>query len=71
MLGPAMPKLPYCALALLLAGCPAKTGGKPAALEPCREFGQTCEFSPGKLGSCVQKDGCTAGKDCFVCQSQH
>jgi hypothetical protein len=59
-----------CALALLLSGCPAKTE-KPAALEPCKEFGQTCEFAPGKLGSCVQKDECKPGQNCFVCQSQH
>jgi hypothetical protein len=59
------------ALSLSLPGCPAKTDGKPAALPPCKEFGQTCEFLPGKLGSCVQKDDCKAGENCFVCQSQH
>lgn len=58
------------ALGLLLSGCPAKTDGKPAALPPCTEFGQTCEYLPGKLGSCVQKDDCQ-GKGCYVCQSQH
>jgi hypothetical protein len=70
MLG-AMRFLLCSALALALCGCPAKGGDKPSAFVPCKEFGQTCEFSPGKLGSCVQKDGCTGGKDCFVCQSQH
>ena len=45
--------------------------GDPAAPSPsaCTAFGQSCEFSPGKLGTCVMKDNCT--KDCFVCQSQH
>jgi hypothetical protein len=42
----------------------------PAKLAPCTEVGQRCEFSPGKLGACVQRDDCQ-GKDCFICQSQH
>jgi hypothetical protein len=70
MLAAVMRNLWY-ALALSLCGCPVKSEGKPAALEPCKAFGQTCEFSPGKLGSCVQKDDCIAGQNCFVCQSQH
>jgi hypothetical protein len=37
---------------------------------PCTEVGQRCEFSPGKLGACVQRDDCRE-KNCFVCQSQH
>jgi hypothetical protein len=54
---------------ILLSGCPsAKT--KPTTSKACTAFGQQCEFSPGKLGSCVIKDDC-AGKDCYVCQSQH
>ncbi len=56
---------------LLLAGCPAERDKKPASgLAPCKEFGQQCEYSPGKLGSCVIRDNCT-GNDCFECQSQH
>ncbi|HVZ34480.1 MAG TPA: hypothetical protein VG963_18755 [Polyangiaceae bacterium] len=55
----------------LLAGCPDRDkGGAPAKLPACKELGQSCEFSPGKLGSCVQIDGCREG-NCFVCQSQH
>jgi hypothetical protein len=54
-------------LVAVLAGCP---GGKARAIEPCRRFGQTCEFSPGKLGTCVERTGCT-GEGCLVCQSQH
>ncbi|HEY4160148.1 MAG TPA: hypothetical protein VGM29_18675 [Polyangiaceae bacterium] len=54
----------------LLWACPGKSEHQPSALPPCTSFGQTCEFSPGKLGSCVQRDGCTQG-NCFVCQSQH
>jgi hypothetical protein len=42
----------------------------PAKFAPCTEVGQRCEFSPGKLGACVQRDGCHE-KNCFVCQSQH
>jgi hypothetical protein len=37
---------------------------------PCTSLGQRCEFSPGKLGSCVIVEGCSQG-NCFVCQSQH
>ena len=58
-------------LLLLLTGCP---GGPPhrAAPAPCTKFGDNCEFAPGKLGSCVVRDGCTGGgSECFVCQSQH
>jgi hypothetical protein len=60
------------AAASLLLGCPEQTRNHapPAASAPCREIGQRCEFSPGKLGSCVMVDGCRSG-NCFVCQSQH
>lgn len=54
----------------LLCGCPAKSERPKAEPAPCTSFGQRCEFSPGKLGSCVVRDGCT-GAGCFVCQSQH
>jgi hypothetical protein len=61
--------------ALLLFGCPPasdKSGGgsqaSPAA--SCAKFGDRCEFSPGKYGSCVHRDDCTV-EPCLVCQSQH
>ena len=58
--------------AAALLGCPPddKKAPLPAATGKCEKVGQSCEFSPGKLGACVQKDNC-AGADCFVCQSQH
>ncbi len=55
---------------LLLTGCPSRTQNKGPSLPPCSKFGDSCEFSPGKLGSCVVRDGCTDG-NCFTCQSQH
>jgi hypothetical protein len=56
---------------LLLLACPERKSGPPAApLPPCTQVGQRCEFSPGKLGSCVQRDDCH-DQNCFVCQSQH
>jgi hypothetical protein len=59
------------AAALMLLGCPEQTQSDPPIDNTrCREVGQRCEFSPGKLGSCVSIDGCRSG-DCFVCQSQH
>jgi hypothetical protein len=59
------------AVAISLLGCPEQTqSDQLPANAPCREIGQRCEFSPGKLGSCVMVDGCRSG-DCFVCQSQH
>ncbi|MBS2014281.1 MAG: hypothetical protein JST00_15450 [Deltaproteobacteria bacterium] len=61
-------------VALALGGCPPADKREPAPSKPeaCTKFGQTCEFSPGKLGTCVTKDGCTeAQPSCFVCQSQH
>jgi hypothetical protein len=56
----------------LLVGCrsaadrPRSTDAQTA---PCTRVGQTCEFAPNKLGSCVERDNCTV--DCLVCQSQH
>ncbi len=55
---------------LVLGGCPSRAHDKSSGLSPCTKFGDNCEFSPGKLGSCVVRDGCT-GDNCFVCQSQH
>jgi len=59
-------------LALSFLGCPAKTerSAAPDAGAACTRVGQTCEFSPGKLGSCVERDEC-ASPPCLVCQSQH
>ncbi len=66
------------AAALLLLGCPpdSKGDGKdkpsPATSQACTKVGASCEVSPGKLGTCVQKDDCPAASaPCFVCQSQH
>lgn len=64
---------PLLALALLLlVGCPPASTkpGSDAGPPGCKSVGQSCEFSPGKLGTCVSKDPCTEG-DCLVCQSQH
>lgn len=56
--------------ALLCCACPTQAERKQAAPARCERFGQTCEFSPGKLGSCVERTDCTGG-NCLVCQSQH
>ncbi|HSO30987.1 MAG TPA: hypothetical protein VLT33_00685 [Labilithrix sp.] len=56
-----------------LLGCPPddkKLPAPAAAPKGCEKVGQSCEFSPGKLGTCVQKDDCKTGS-CFDCQSQH
>lgn len=59
-------------VSLLVTACPERKSGQTAEkLPPCAEFGQRCEFSPGKFGSCVQRDDCPPGQHCFVCQSQH
>ncbi|MET0793551.1 MAG: hypothetical protein ABW061_18665 [Polyangiaceae bacterium] len=59
-------------LLLLATGCPSRAEHHGSALPPCSKFGDSCEFLPGKLGSCVVKDGCTGnGSECFSCQSQH
>lgn len=57
----------------VLPGCPPESRREPKGSEPaaCTKVGQTCEFSPGKLGTCVQKDDCAPGQSCFTCQSQH
>ncbi len=55
---------------LLLCACSGKTEHKSSAPKPCERFGQTCEFAPKKLGTCVEKMNCT-GAGCLVCQSQH
>jgi hypothetical protein len=60
----------------LVTGCPPPKNDKekssPAQLStPCSKVGQSCELSPGKLGTCVQKDDCKDPAGCFDCQSQH
>jgi hypothetical protein len=57
---------------LALLGCPPadKKAPAPTPSGACEKVGQSCEYSPGKLGTCVQKDDCKSGA-CFVCQSQH
>lgn len=37
---------------------------------PCKKFGDSCEFRPGQLGACVQRENCS-GNNCLFCQSQH
>lgn len=65
-----MRRLLSVCLLLLVTGCPEGVPKGSSGPGPCRKFGDNCEFAPGKLGSCVVRDGCT-GNDCFVCQSQH
>ena len=73
--------LPHRAEALLAAvvllGCPpadkekASPSSSASSPQACSKVGQSCEVSPGKLGTCVQKDECREPGGCFVCQSQH
>jgi hypothetical protein len=55
---------------VVCVGCGTKARKPDPSLKVCREFGQTCEFLPGKLGACVVRDNCS-GEGCFTCQSQH
>lgn len=56
----------------LLLGCPPSEKKPSEKKDACARVGQSCELSPGKLGTCVMKDGCTEQTSaCFVCQSQH
>jgi hypothetical protein len=66
-------KLLAIPLALVLVGCPPSEKRSPtdAAAGACSKVGQTCEVSPGKLGTCVSQDSCPTPGGCFVCQSQH
>jgi hypothetical protein len=57
-------------LFLVVTGCPGKKAAQDFAPKPCARFGDSCEFSPGKLGSCVERTGCS-GPNCLICQSQH
>jgi hypothetical protein len=58
-------------LALAVAACQSRSDGATPSGDPqkCTRIGQTCEYSPNKLGSCVIRDNCS--QDCLVCQSQH
>ena len=68
------------AIAVVMKSVPAgmSTGyGEPAPPEThdparklCEKFGDPCQFSPGKLGTCVVKQNCS-GADCLFCQSSH
>ncbi|MEI9938794.1 MAG: hypothetical protein WDO69_16365 [Pseudomonadota bacterium] len=64
---------PLILVLLSVTGCPGGTHDQAhASLPACTKFGDSCEFLPGKLGSCVVRDGCTGtGSECFTCQSQH
>ncbi len=59
------------AIVVVVAACTPKDKPSGTTSDPakCTSVGQTCEYSPGKLGTCVSRDDCTT--DCFVCQSQH
>jgi hypothetical protein len=59
-----------CSVAAL-AACQSPGSGPAPSSGPqkCTRIGQTCEYSPNKLGSCVLRDNCS--EDCLVCQSQH
>ena len=70
---------PWIARALMicaatLVACPPadKKNAEPTKAGACERMGQNCELSPGKLGTCVVKDGCMDPTPaCLVCQSQH
>ncbi len=58
-------------LSVMLLGCPTATKTTTEA-GACAKVGESCELSPGKLGTCVQNDDtCPSSAPCFTCQSQH
>jgi hypothetical protein len=69
----------FSAGAVLTVGC-GKSSGPAAGAEPegtpsdpvkvCKQEGQNCVFSEGKLGVCTMKMGCDASS-CFTCMSLH
>ena len=61
---------PLAFFATLTLACSTKAPNKQLTPKACTKFGEQCEVSPGKLGSCVVRDNCS-GKDCLVCQQQH
>ncbi len=60
---------------LLLFGCPPSSGsGGSKSGDPvttCTSVGQSCLFSPGKLGLCVERTPPCEGDGSIICQSQH
>ena len=64
--GQTAPRLLGSIALVFLPACPSKSQKVPR----CEKFGQSCQYAPGKLGSCVYKTDCTR-PDCLVCQSQH
>lgn len=52
-------------------GAPSSSSASTSPSSACTKFGQSCEVSPGKLGTCVRRDDCADPTGCFVCQSQH
>ncbi len=72
-MGIRMTVLAFVLLSACIAGCPSSENrDRPATGdEGCKSFGQTCEVSPGKLGTCVYREQCKEGAKCFTCQSQH
>jgi hypothetical protein len=67
------------AIAIVMKRVPAAVNngyGEPVPTENgdsrklCQKFGDPCQFSPGKLGTCIEKQGC-AGPGCLFCQSSH
>jgi hypothetical protein len=67
-------RLAALTFAILVAACDQGTRASPPQTGPlpCTKMGQNCEFSPGKLGTCVIKEPCTTAEaSCLVCQSQH
>jgi len=59
--------------ALVVLGCPPSNKSEvreKAEAGACQRVGDSCEYSPGKLGTCVAKDDCPSGS-CLTCQSQH
>jgi hypothetical protein len=53
---------------LALSGCPAAIATSREPPASCAKAGDTCTFSPGKLGVCVQPDD---SRPSLVCQSLH
>ena len=52
------------------APLPGVSPNQPVRSRVCKRFGDPCEFRPGQLGACVQRENCI-GNDCLFCQSQH
>ncbi|HEX3598448.1 MAG TPA: hypothetical protein VHU80_25245 [Polyangiaceae bacterium] len=51
-------------------GAPVPSFTPHVTTKKCEKFGDPCEFLPGKLGACIEKERCT-GPNCLFCQSQH